>query len=74
MGKKVIDIEFNGIDLKCYGNYFSGRSETREQPEEPAEFEIDQITYNGVDVTSLVNAIDEECNVELERLCLEKML
>ena len=74
MSKKAIDIEYNGIDLRCYGNFFGGRMETREQPEEPAEFEIDQITYNGVDVTSLVNAIDEECNVELERLCLEKML
>ena len=63
-------IRWNGADIEVHFTYYPARpgriSGPPEDcyPDEPSEFEIEQIVYNSVDVTSLFS--DEDCAVMME--------
>ena len=50
---KKIEVNFENMMLEVTGIYSRSTPATRETPEEPEEFEIETIKYNGFDITDL---------------------
>ncbi len=73
MNKKQVthEIEFYGLKIEVAGCYYKGSFETREQPADPQEFEIDAVYLNDENITELLENSDDKLE-ELERKILEK--
>lgn len=66
---RVINLNYKGVILECYGEYYKGRSGTYLDPPEDAEFKIDSIVVNGFEMID-----DYEADLyEIEQLILEKI-
>jgi len=64
--KKLNDsIEFRGIEFEFNYNYTAGMSATYEDPEEYEEWEIYNVTINGVDAEYLIEDMREEFDREV---------
>jgi len=58
-------IFFKGTDLEVSGNYYRGFLGSYEDPPEPPELEIVEITIGGVDVTELLEDYLEEIKIKI---------
>jgi hypothetical protein len=74
MAKKTItvEVELCGLEFILTGNYYPATMDTREQPGDPAEFEIDGAELYGADAMELIETylyedIQEKALEEIEK-------
>ena len=60
-------ILYKGLVLEVAGYYYKGTPQTYEQPEDEAEFDINEVWLYDTDISSLFNDYNE-----LERITLEE--
>jgi hypothetical protein len=65
------NIEWKGISLVVYGNYYAGFMGTHEQPPEAPEYEINKVLLKGVNITELLD--DYGALDDLEEACMEQI-
>ena len=53
--KTSVTVTLENDEVLCVGYFTKGRSATYLDPEESADFEIDQVMYNGVDIAPILS-------------------
>jgi hypothetical protein len=56
--KEEATVNYLGFDFDLKGNYFPGSWQTYDYPGSDAEFEITEVTLNGIDAEELINRLD----------------
>lgn len=76
--KETVTINYNGVNLEITGEYSPGtpdvwylRNGDPGYPGDPEEFSISSATYNSIDVTDLIDALDVNAWMRIEELCLQ---
>lgn len=75
---ETVTINYNGVELEVTGKYspatpdvFYLRNGDPGHPGDPEEFSISSVSYEGTDVTNLIDALDVNAWAVIEDLCLK---
>jgi hypothetical protein len=69
---KDIEITYNGIQLLCIGFYYSEvKSNDRDVPDRPPQFELSNIKYCNLSVYDIYASLDEI--IPIEEICLKEI-
>lgn len=69
---KEVDIKYKGEEICVKGTFIEGEDPEYDYPGSPAEFDIDQVFYKEVDITSLLESLSVNIG-DLEETVLEKI-
>jgi len=75
MSTKTANIIFKILNLEVTGNFIKGEKGDRINPDVPPDFTIEEIWWEGKDITQLFNELStKEDRKEIERKCIEQII
>jgi len=68
---KRTQVTFGKVELEVHYLYFKGYPGSREDPPEEESVEVEKVIYQGIDVTELINEVNDDFYSKIENKILE---